>query len=76
VWNVNEGSEEERIDKAISATESFFRSLGLATRLSENGAGDETIDHIVTRFNKKAAAYGEKRNVTGEVAGRILMNCK
>jgi NADP-dependent alcohol dehydrogenase len=76
VWGINEGTEEERVDRAISETESFFRSLGLATRLSENGVGDDTIDTIVNRFNKAGAAYGEKRNVTGDLAGQILKNCK
>ncbi len=76
VWGINEGTEEERVDRAISETELFFRSLGLATRLSENGVGDDTIDTIVNRFNKAGAAYGEKRNVTGELAGQILKNCK
>jgi NADP-dependent alcohol dehydrogenase len=76
VWGINEGSEEERADKAISETESFFRSLGLATHLSENGVGDDTIDIIVKRFNLAGAAYGEKGNVTGEMAGQILENCK
>jgi NADP-dependent alcohol dehydrogenase len=73
---INEGSEEEQIEKAISATESFFRMAGLTTRLSEEGVGDETIGIIEDRFNKAGAAYGEKRNVTGEVARQILMNCK
>lgn len=76
VWGINEGSDDERVDKAISATESFFRSLGLATRLTENGVGDDTIDLIVKRFDSAGAAYGEKRNVTGELAGQILKNCK
>ena len=76
VWGINEGTEEERVDRAILETESFFRSLGLATRLSENGVGDDTIDTIVNRFNKAGAAYGEKRNVTGDLAGEILKNCK
>ena len=76
VWGINEGTEEEKVDRAISETELFFRSLGLATRLSENGVGDDTIDIIVSRFNKAGAAYGEKRNVTGELAGQILKNCK
>jgi NADP-dependent alcohol dehydrogenase len=76
VWGINEGTGEDRIDQAISATESFFRMAGLTTRLSEAGVGDETIDIIAARFNKAGAAYGEKRNVTGDVARQILMNCR
>lgn len=76
VWGIDEGTVEERIEKAISATESFFRMAGLTTRLSEAGVADETIDIIAARFSKAGAAYGEKKNVTGDVARQILMNCR
>ncbi len=76
VWGIDEGTDEERIEKAISATESFFRMAGLTTRLSEAGVADETIDIIAARFSKAGAAYGEKKNVTGDVARQILMNCR
>lgn len=57
-------------------TEEFFRNLGLKTRLDEAGIGDDTIEEIVRRFNERGAAYGEDGDVTGEVARRILQNCK
>lgn len=72
VWGIKEGSDEERINKAIEKTEGYFRSLGLATRLSEVGIGDETINIIVDRFNKSGVAMGENGNVTGEVVRKIL----
>ena len=76
VFDITEGSEEARIENTIEATEAFYRSLGLTTRLSEEGVGDETIDIIVRRFNERGIAYGENKNVTGEIAGEILKNCK
>lgn len=76
VLGITSGSESERINETISKTEAFFRSLGLATRLSEVGVGDETINLIAERFNKIGVAYGEGRNVTGDVAKQILLNCK
>ena len=72
VFGITEGTENERVQKAIEATETFYRSLGLTTRLSEEGIGDETIELIVKRFNERGAAYGEKGNVTGDVAREIL----
>ena len=72
VWNITGGSEDERIDRTIAATENFFRSLGLKIRLSEMGVGADTIAEIERRFNERGAAYGENGNVTGEVARRIL----
>ena len=74
VWGITEGSCEERIDEAIRRTESFFRSLGLTTRLSEEGIGQETIREIERRFNERGARYGENEDVTGTVAGEILMS--
>lgn len=72
VWGVIGGCEEERIDAAIERTESFFRSLGQATRLGEAGIGEEAIATVAERFNKAGVAYGENGNVTGEMARRIL----
>ncbi|MDR1744096.1 MAG: iron-containing alcohol dehydrogenase [Dysgonamonadaceae bacterium] len=76
IFNITEGSENERIEKAIDATETFFRSLGLTTRLSENGIGDETIETIAKRFNDRGVAFGENQNVTGDVAREILVSRK
>ncbi len=75
VWGIDEGSEEERIDRTIACTEEFFRSLGLATRLSEAGIGEETIAEIERRFDAAGVAYGEAKNVTGSVARKILEAC-
>ncbi|MDH6311776.1 NADP-dependent alcohol dehydrogenase [Parabacteroides sp. PFB2-10] len=72
IWGITEGSREERIDQAIAKTEEFFRSLGLTTRLSEEGIGEETIREIEDRFNKRNVAFGEGKNITGAVAAQIL----
>ncbi len=75
VFDITQGSEQERVDKTIEMTEEFYRSLGLTTRLSEEGIGRETIEKIVKRFNERNVSYGENRNVTGAVAGEILVSC-
>jgi NADP-dependent alcohol dehydrogenase len=72
VFGIAGGSNEEKADKAIEMTEDFYRSLGLTTRLSEEGIGEETIETIARRFNERGAAFGENRNVTGDVAREIL----
>lgn len=76
VWGITQGSEEERIDRTIDKTETFFRSLGLSTRLSEEHIGDDTIREIERRFNERNVAYGEAGNVTGNIAREILQNCR
>ncbi len=75
IFGITEGTEAERVDKAIEMTEQFYRSLGLTTRLSEEGIGKETIETIATRFNERGAAYGENGNVTGDVTREILTSC-
>lgn len=76
VWNITQGSDDERIDLTIEKTEGFFRSLGLSTHLNEENIGEETIQEIERRFNERGVAFGEAQNVTGNVAREILQNCK
>ena len=73
VLGIKDGTEEQRIDATIDGIEAFFKSLGLATRLSEKGIGMETIDLIQKRFNDRGVRLGEAKNVTGDVAPEILM---
>lgn len=75
IFGITQGTEEERVDKAIEMTEQFYQSLGLSTRLSEEGVGKDTIETIAARFNERDAAYGEQENVTGDVTRQILLSC-
>lgn len=75
IWGIAKGTEQERIDRTIARTEEFFRSLGLSTRLSEEGIGDETIAEIERRFNAAGDRFGEAHNVDGAMARRILEAC-
>lgn len=76
IFGITQGSEKERVDKAIEKTEEFFRSLGLKTRLSEAGVGDETIEEVRRRFNASGVRYGEGGNVDGDMAKAILTASK
>lgn len=76
IWNITEGTEDERAEKAIQKTEAFFHSLGLPVRLEEAEIGEETILEIERRFQERKARYGEDSDVTGKVARQILENCK
>ena len=72
VWGITTGSEDERIDAAIAATEEFFRSLGLKTRLNEHGIGEDTITEITARFAKQGYPLGERGDITASVVEQIL----
>lgn len=50
VWNITEGSEDERKTLAIQKTEEFFQSVGIATRLGDHNVGQDSIDTISKRF--------------------------
>ena len=76
IWHIDQGTDEERADKAIQKTEEFFKSLGLPTRLGDAGIGEETILEIQKRFTQRQVAFGENQDVTAEIAGQILENCK
>lgn len=72
VLGINQGSEDQRIDKAIEMTEEFFRSVGMRTRLSEHGIGETTIKTIVQRFTTRGWNLGEGNLVTPEKVEEIL----
>lgn len=74
VLRLSDGSEQERINAVICYLESFFKSLGLATRLSEKGIGEEVIETIASRFTARGVHLGEAKNVDGELARKILQD--
>ncbi|MDR2011076.1 MAG: iron-containing alcohol dehydrogenase [Bacteroidales bacterium] len=73
VFNITEGSNQDRIIKTIDAVDNFFQSLGIKTRLTDYNVGKETIDSIVKRFEDRNWALGEKGNITPEVVREILI---
>ena len=73
VLKITEGSDNERIDAVIAKIEAFFKSLGLATRLSEKQIGLETIEEITRRLNARGIKFGEKKNLTGDDARQIML---
>lgn len=73
VWDIREGSEEERIDAAIAKTRAFFESLGVPTRLADYQLGSEAIDPIIAALEKhEMTQLGEKQDITLEISREIL----
>lgn len=72
IWGITSGTIDERIDRAIQKTESFFRSLGLSTRLSEVNIGSQTIQEIERRFIERRVAFGENQNIDAKTVRAIL----
>jgi Uncharacterized oxidoreductases, Fe-dependent alcohol dehydrogenase family len=76
IWNIGQGTPEERIDQAILKTETFFRSLGIPTTLKEHGVGTESFQTIHDRFVKRRMNLGERGIVTPDKVLEILRLCK
>ncbi|MDL2228026.1 iron-containing alcohol dehydrogenase [Bacteroidales bacterium OttesenSCG-928-K03] len=72
IFNITEGTEDEKIILAIKKTEDFFKSIGLATTFSEAKIDISVIDKIVNRFKEVNVVLGESRNITAEVVREIL----
>jgi NADP-dependent alcohol dehydrogenase len=77
VWDIQEGSEEEKINGAIAKTRNFFESVGVHTHLSDYGIGlDSTIPVVIENLEKHGMiALGEHQDVTPTVAAEILTLC-
>lgn len=74
VWGLREGDEEARISAAIERTRAFFESLGVPTRLGAYGLGAEHVDAVVAQLVAHGMVkLGEQRDITPEVARRILL---
>ncbi len=73
VWGIEEGSQEEKIDLAISKTEEFFHSLGISTMLSDYNISESDIQKIIKSLEKHGmTALSETGDLNLEVAEEIL----
>ena len=72
IWNLRDGSEDERIDGAIARTRAFFESVGIATRLADYQVGADQVERLVQQLGKHGmTAIGEDGGVTLEVSRRV-----
>ncbi len=72
VWGITEGSDDDRARAAIAKTEEFFRALGMRTRLSEYGIGEEAVEIITARVAAKPFLLGEHQDIDGKKVAEIL----
>ncbi len=73
VWNIETGSDDEKIDLAIQKTRDFFESLGVRTRLSEYGVTADTIPAIVGQLKAHGLnKLSETRDLSLEISQIIL----
>jgi NADP-dependent alcohol dehydrogenase len=74
VWDIREGSEDARIDRAIAATRAFYESLGIKTRLSDHPEIQPDAPAVVAQrlAARGVLALGERGDITPAVVEKIL----
>jgi NADP-dependent alcohol dehydrogenase len=73
VWHIESGSDEEKINLAISKTREFFERLGVKTRLSKYGIGADKIPVIVEQLKAHGMTkLSETQDITPEISQKIL----
>ena len=76
VWGIKDGSEDERIDKAIASTRELYESMGIKTHLSDYSIGQDIADEIVKRFRDRKLNIGENGIITPDLVAVILERAK
>jgi len=73
VWTITNGSDDEKIDRAIQNTRDFFESLGIKTHLSEYGVTADQIPEVVEQLKAHGlTALSETGAITLDVSRKIL----
>ncbi len=73
IWGITSFDQNAVIAEVIKHTEQFFRCLGVKTRFSEYGIGEEVIDKVVSQLKSRDVNYlGRSRDVTIDDVPAIL----
>ena len=74
VWNITEGTQDQKAKAAIEKTEAFFHQLGIDTKLSDYTKEYEgTAEEIAKRFtNRGWTGLGEYKSLTPQDAENIV----
>jgi len=73
VWNITEGSTDDKAYAAIEKTEAFFHQLGIDTKLSDYTKDYEgTAEEVEKRFAKRGWKLGERQDLMPEDAKKIV----
>jgi NADP-dependent alcohol dehydrogenase len=74
IWNLTDGDEVSRIDRAIELTEQFFTAMQVPTRLSHVNLGEADVDAVVSKLTQHGMlTLGEHGAITPAVSREILI---
>jgi len=77
VWDISDGSDDEKIASAIDKTESFFNQLDIITKLSHYGIDDGGIENVVNNMEKMGLTHlSESGDLTLDIVKKILVAAK
>ena len=73
VWDITDGTDDEKITKAIDKTESFFNSLDIVTKLSHYEIDDNDIETLISNMEKMGLTQlSETGDLTLNIVRKIL----
>ncbi|HOS83471.1 MAG TPA: iron-containing alcohol dehydrogenase [Bacteroidales bacterium] len=73
VWNITQGTGDEKINKTIEKTVEFFESLGVPTTLAPYNIGADVCKTVSQRLASRGLSkFGEAGDITPEVVEAIL----
>lgn len=73
VWNIPASDTETMAIQAIDATVAFFETMGIKTRLSDYGLGEDSIPAVIDKLKEHGhVALGEHGNITPEKVEAVL----
>lgn len=67
VFNITEGTDDEKINGAIKETVNFFKRLEMPTTITEVGVKEDDIDFLVEQLEKHGKVnMSERRDQNGD----------
>ena len=75
VWSIRRGTDEQVIDKAIDKTVGFFKSIGMATTLTEYNITSDCFKPIARRISERGILLGEHADIGEKSIIEILRLC-
>lgn len=72
VWNIRDGSEDDRITAAIDATREFFERMTVKTHLSDYQIDSSSVEPLLAKLMEHGmTALGEHGDITPDVSRRV-----
>ena len=73
IWNITEGTTDDKAHAAIEKTTAFFHQLGIDTKLSDYAKDYEgTAEEVAKRFTERGWKLGERQALMPEDAEKII----